>query len=343
MYTLSVLCVQIEDMSVIKCRVPLNVQFEITYNCNNHCIFCYNQDTLKKNTELKTQEAILIIKDLASCGVLSVNFNGGEPLMREDYFDIAAEAERMGMDLHMNTNACLADSFTARMVAKYFPGICTTILSGNSQIHDMLSARKGAFDDALAGIRNLQSNSVYVAANVMLSKINLSFLNETFDLMRGCRIRSVLMTRYVPGSLEDERLHISDSEFLDAVRLLYEYNDKYKCFDRIAFPQPFKLCNTSGKLREKVAESNIACNIGLCTASISPNGDLTPCNLVKEPVLGNLKEGSFLSLWSQFKGDEFCLKEHLSEECVSCPDIASCGGGCKGYNDAIKVFSNNVE
>lgn len=322
-------------MGIIKCGIPLNVQFEITYGCNNCCIFCYNSDSLKEKKELDTREAISIIKDIASCGVLSVNFNGGEPLARDDFFDIVAEAERAGLDIHMNTNASLIDSFTARMVAKYFQNICTTILSGSREIHDRLSGRRGAFDDALAGIRNLQEQSVYVAANVMLSKVNLPVLEETLELIKCCGIRSVLVTRYVPCGLNDDILHISDQEFLDAVSLLYRYNDCHKFFDRIAFPQPFKLCRVSGQLHKRIAESNIACNIGLCTASISPNGDLTPCNLVKEPILGNLREDSFGVLWGRFDGAKFCVNEHLEKQCLSCSEITECGGGCKGYNDAV--------
>lgn len=323
-------------MEVTKCSIPLNVQFEITYGCNNNCIFCYNSNSLKKKTELNTQEAISVIKDLASCGVMSVNFNGGEPLCREDYFDVVEEADRLALDIHMNTNARLMDTFTARLTAKYFQSICTTILSGNSEIHDALSGKKGAFNDTLAGIRNLQKNGVYVAANVMLSKKNSDDMCGTFDLMRGCGIRSVLITRYIPCNPNDQDLRISDKEFLNAIECIYTYNDKHKCFDRIAFPQPFKLCNAPRKLKKKIAESNIACNIGLCTASISPNGDVTPCNLLKEPVLGNLKEESFLTLWSQFRGAEYCMNEHLTKKCIACPDIADCGGGCKGYNDAVR-------
>lgn len=330
-------------MGVVKCSIPLNVQFEITYGCNNNCIFCYNADSLKENTELDTQEAISIIKDMASCGVMSVNFNGGEPLSRSDFFDVVSVADKMGLDIHMNTNAGLVDSFTARQVARYFQSICTTILSGDSDIHDKLSGRKGAFADALTGIRNLQAQSVYVAANVMLSRVNLPVMEETFDLMRDCGIRSVLITRYVPCGFNDDCLHISDKQFLNAVSCLYQYNDQYKCFDRIAFPQPFKLCHVSGDLHKKIAESNIACNIGLCTASISPNGDLTPCNLVKEPVLGNLRYYSFKELWSGFEGGEYCQNEHLGEKCFACLEIMNCGGGCKGYNDAIRKDNDNYD
>lgn len=323
-------------MGIIKCRVPLNVQFEVTYNCNNRCVFCYNSETANTYRELKTQEAILIIKDLASCGVLSVNFNGGEPLTREDYFDIVQAADQCGLDIHMNTNANLVDGLNARMIAKYFPAVCTTILSSNSKTHDMLSGRIGALSDAERGIKLLQKQSVYVAVNIMLSQLNIEDIEQTCGCLRALNIRSVLLTRYVPCEMNAVGLEISDQQFLDTVAKLYKYNEKYSCFDRIAFPQPYKLCQVSGALHEKIAESNIACNIGLCTASISPNGDLTPCNLVKNPILGNLKDVEFQVLWDRFEGDIFFCHEHLDNRCIDCKDLESCGGGCKGYNDALK-------
>lgn len=323
-------------MNIVKCTIPLNVQFEVTYKCNNCCNFCYNPNNFKDKTELTTQEAIHIILDLASCGVLSLNFNGGEPLIRDDFFDIASVAKKNGMDIHMNTNATLIDDYIASKVAAYFDSICTSILAGDSELHDRMCGRRGAFKDTLYGIRKLQDNSVYVAVNIMLSQMNFSNLEETLNLMRDYNIRSVLVTRYVPDGLHNDILHISNNDFLDAIRILYEYNDKYNCFDRIALPQPFKLCNTSSNIRDNIAEGNIACNIGLCTASISPNGDVVPCNLVKSPVMGNLKKESFIAIWKRFNGADFCLHEHLTEQCATCPDIANCGGGCKGYNDAIR-------
>lgn len=323
-------------MAVIKCGTPLNVQFEVTYNCNNRCIFCYNYKTTNDYNDLDTQEAISVIEDLAYSGVLSVNFNGGEPLMRKDYFDIVQVAERCGLDIHMNTNANLVDSLNARMIARYFPAVCTTILSADQKIHNKLSGRIGALSDAERGIKLLQNNSVYVAVNIMLSQLNIEGIEQTYEYLRTLNIRSVLVTRYVPCEMNAIGLEISDQQFLDAVAKLYQYNEQYHCFDRIAFPQPYKLCHASELLREKIAYNNIACNIGLCTASISPNGDLAPCNLVKNPVLGNLKKEKFQVLWDRFEGTHFFCNEHLDDKCINCKSLASCGGGCKGYNDALK-------
>lgn len=323
-------------MGASKCVIPLNVQFELTYNCNNRCVFCYNSEMTNTYKEINTQEAILIIRDLASCGILSINFNGGEPLMRDDFFEIVKVADECGLDIHMNTNANLINEANIKNIAKYFPAVCTTILAPDAYTHDKLSGRKGAFQAAKRGIQLLQENSVYVAVNIMLSRLNIDEIYDTYDFLRSLDVRSVLITRYVPCKNNIKGLSITDQQFLDAIQKIYDYNVAHQCFDRIAFPQPFKLCHVSGKLQKQIADSNIACTIGLCTASISPNGDLTPCNLVKTPVLGNLLNEHINELWKRFDGETYFGKEHLESKCSTCTLLPSCGGGCKGYNDALK-------
>ncbi|MCM1500071.1 MAG: radical SAM protein [Clostridium sp.] len=323
-------------MSVVKCNVPLNIQYEVTYRCNNRCIFCYNEKDDNYYEEINTQGAIQIVRDVASCGVMSMNFNGGEPLIRSDFFDIVKVAYDSGLDIHMNTNSSLIDEFNAKMIAKYFPSICTTVLDSDSGNHDILSGRKGAFNEAMQGIRNLQRQDVYVAVNIMLSKRNIDNIEETYNLLRTMRIRSVLITRYVPCEMNTDGLDISDQQFLQAVAKVYMFNKKYSCFDRIAFPQPYKLCNSTRELHKNIQDSNIACNIGLCTISIGPNGDITPCNLVKYPILGNLKKESLKTIWDRFDGVNHFCNVHLDEKCIKCADLQYCGGGCKGYNDAVE-------
>lgn len=323
-------------MSVIKCNIPLNVQYEITYNCNNRCVFCYNKKQNLPYTEMNTQEAIRVIENVASCGVMSLNFNGGEPLTRDDFFDIVSVASDRGLDIHMNTNASLVDDLNAKMISKFFPAICTTVLDSNDINHDGLSGRNGALRDAICGIRNLQKHDVYVAVNIMLSRRNIDNIKETYSFLHSLGIKSVLITRYVPCENYELGLDISDTQFLQVIDIIREYNYVHGCFDRIAFPQPYKLCNTTGALRTFIKDCNIPCNIGLCTASISPNGDFTPCNLVKKPVLGNLLTESLEELWSRFEGEEYFCNQHLEKECVTCSDLQNCGGGCKGYNDVVK-------
>lgn len=291
---------------------------------------------------MSTEEAKRILHNLVTNGVLGVNFNGGEPLMRDDFFELAAYARDLGLDIHLNTNATLiCEKTVAQKIAALFPAICTSVLSFNSALHDRLCGRKGAFKETIEGIQRLQAEGVYVAVNMMLCKENAADLPDTLELLRKLGIQTVLITRFVSCGGSDQTLHMEDSLFFESLRLLSDFQRIHACFARISLPQPIPLCQVPADLVGNVRRWNIPCNIGLCTASVSCTGELTPCNLVKKPVLGNLLTDGLSTIWTSFNGKAFCEEQHLLPACLSCQDIASCGGGCKGYSDGMKLHNRN--
>ena len=327
---------------MFKSSSPLNVQFEVTYQCNNRCIFCYNDCNTRSISPISTNEAKQILHNLATNGVLGVNFNGGEPLIREDFFELATYAKKLGLDIHLNTNATLVcDDIIAKKISELFPAVCTSVLSSNPSIHDSLCGRYGALEETIRGIQLLQAEGVYVAVNTMLCKENANGLIDTLELLQTLGVQTALITRFVPCGSNDRTLHIEDSQFFKQLCLLSEFQSTHACFARISLPQPIPLCRVPENIVEEVRRWNIPCNIGLCTASISCTGELTPCNLVKSPILGNLLTNELSKLWASFDGKAFCKKQHLHLDCLSCQDIANCGGGCKGYNDGIHFFNTN--
>ncbi len=317
------------------CNVPLNMQFEVTYKCNNNCIFCYNQKQTERSEELDTNSAKKIISNIKESGVLSLNFNGGEPLIRKDFLELAEYAASIGLDIHLNTNASLIDDEYASKLVNYFPSVCTTILSGKKFVHDFLSGRDGAFIDAINGIKSLQKSNIYVAVNIMLCNKNFDDITETLDLLCDLKIRTLLITRYVPDINHANGLAISDEDYFATLQKVYNYNKENQCFDRVSLPQPVKVCSVPKAIKDITLEWNIPCNIGLCTGSVNAYGNLTPCNLVKEPIIGNLNFISLSKAWNSFDGLDYCLNSHLLNECRTCKDIQFCGGGCKGYNMSL--------
>lgn len=318
-----------------QCESPLNIQFEVTYRCDNRCVFCYNKGFNAQAKELGTEAAKKVIRNVKDSGILSLNFNGGEPLMRSDFFDIAAYAKSLGLDIHLNTNASLIDDVCAEKLATLFPAVCTTILSDSSIIHDKLSGRSGALYDAMGGIKRLQEHGVYVTVNLMVCDWNADDTETTFEFILENQIKTLLVTRYVPNVVSQNRLHISDERFFEVIRRLTSYQKVHHNFERIALPQPIRLCSAPADLVNVISEWNIPCNIGLCTASIDAYGEVTPCNLVKKPVLGNALDDSLSDIWKRFDGEAYCREEHLSSNCCSCEYLSRCGGGCKGFRSAL--------
>jgi len=321
---------------VSKCRSPISVQFEITYRCNNKCQFCYNHISTKANCELDTQTTKLVLDQIWNAEIFSVNFNGGEPLLRNDFFQITEYANQLGLNLHLNTNANLIGALEAKHISMYFPSICTSILSFNESIHDSLSGRKGAFQDMLNGIHYLKSYGVYLAANVMVCNSNHIDFEKTLKFLHSESIETLLITRLIPSESNYNRLHISTENFIDVLRKTKTYQDKYNHFKRIGLPQPIPICDLPDDLKSTVQSWNIPCTVGLCTLSISPDGLMHPCTLVDTPVLGDASKGKLYSSWKNFNGNRFFEKNHLQSRCLDCNLLSQCGGGCMGYNNAMK-------
>ncbi len=84
-------------------RKPI-VVWNCTRRCNLKCVHCYSQSCNEQyEGELSNGEAREMIRDLAAFGAPVLLFSGGEPLMRQDLFELGAYARELGHaagDLH---------------------------------------------------------------------------------------------------------------------------------------------------------------------------------------------------------------------------------------------------
>ena len=65
--------------------IPISAQLDITYRCNERCEHCYLDHDDKG--ELSLAEIKELLNQLAEAGVLFLTISGGEPLLRQDFFD----------------------------------------------------------------------------------------------------------------------------------------------------------------------------------------------------------------------------------------------------------------
>ena len=94
------------------------VFWNLTDRCNLNCIHCYNRSGpgCQAEGELSTDEALDLIDDLAGMGIPLVLFTGGEPLMREDIWELARHAREKGIKMAISTNGTLITTGIARRI-----------------------------------------------------------------------------------------------------------------------------------------------------------------------------------------------------------------------------------
>ena len=84
-----------EEMGVkaLELGIPLSVQLDLTYRCNERCVHCYLDH--EDHGEMTTAEIKHLLDEMAAAGVLFLTLSGGEIFLRKDFFEILEYAREL--------------------------------------------------------------------------------------------------------------------------------------------------------------------------------------------------------------------------------------------------------
>jgi MoaA/NifB/PqqE/SkfB family radical SAM enzyme len=168
---------------------PLFVAWDITYRCNLNCFFCDRQTFYhnKLNRDLNLDEAKKVIDNLADADVMTLGITGGEALLRNDLEKIARYAVDKGLVVTLSTNGTLLTKARAKKLVNLVQSISIS-LDGLAVTHDKVRGKKGAYAEAIRGIKILTETdprSCTIGVNFVLNKCNFQELGEVFETVRN--------------------------------------------------------------------------------------------------------------------------------------------------------------
>lgn len=160
------------------------VAWETTRNCNLSCIHCRASATCGPYMgELDTTAAFRLLDQIAQVDKPIIILTGGEPLLREDIFDIAAYGTEKGLRMVMAPNGTLVTEKIAQKLAKAGIKRISISLDGNTaENHDAFRGVKGAFQGALNGVENAKKAGIEFQINTTITKKNLSQIPDILAL-----------------------------------------------------------------------------------------------------------------------------------------------------------------
>lgn len=133
--------------------------FNITYDCNNNCIFCAagSKQTRARRKEMKASQISRILNRLNVGARDVVVINGGEPTVHPEIISILEDASSRGAFVYLFSNGLkLSDiNFAYSVVETGVSRIAIPIYSNIAKTHDLLTRNKGSFADTISGINNL--------------------------------------------------------------------------------------------------------------------------------------------------------------------------------------------
>ena len=321
--------------NITRCSAPYYVQFEVTRCCNNKCFFCYNEIGSIVGRELSTSEIRRIISEMSDVGVFKINFNGGEPLTRKDFFVFADYAKAKGFQLHMNTNATLVTAEIAKHISELMPSVCVSLLSSIPEEHDAMSGRKGAFSEVLRGMDFLRDNGVAIEVNICTTSSNYMRIPDIARIAADHGCSTLCSTRYILSSRDNVNLLMGQEETVSLIHMLLDVKSNVPGIQSVALPGPVPFCEIPHEEWENLRMLNIPCQFGYGLCRISPVGKVTPCP-ISDDVIADLRETSFIEAWNSPGWGKYESICHIPIACRECESFIDCKCGCIVYDECLK-------
>lgn len=165
-------------------KAPRIIAWEVTRSCNLACAHCRAAAHYEPYPgELTLDECKRVMDDIASITDPILILTGGEPLMRADLFEIVDYARALGLHPVIGTNGTLIDDECARRIAEHgIPRVSVSLDFPTAEGQDAFRGKPGAFEETLAGMRNLRAASVGVQVNTTVTKLNSHLLDDMHAL-----------------------------------------------------------------------------------------------------------------------------------------------------------------
>jgi len=333
----------------------LHLLWQLTDRCNSRCIHCrVDSETIKKEGELSTEEIFGLIDNVVDSWdypdkKFVINFTGGEPLLREDVFDILRYAKEKaipkGHMIAFASNGYLVNDEVAAKLADSGVGLIFISLdSTNPQINDLIRGSKGAYKKQIAAIQSCKKARIIVI-------ISCTVMKQNFDSWQGLEKladdKGVFF--YATGIIRVGRAHENwDKVGLTDKQYRQLYYQKYsnviqkmrqgkteqiplmECFDMVPF---MEMPKTDAERR--YIGWGVGCQSCKCVTGIGIKGEVYPCEFVTQTLLGDLKHQTFKEIYECNMAKKIRERKVRHGKCGTCHHLDMCGGGCLLHTETM--------
>ncbi|MBF0547336.1 MAG: radical SAM protein [Candidatus Riflebacteria bacterium] len=325
--------------------VPKIALLELTYSCNQPCIFCSlpwldASGTYQKLPELSAGKWLEIIEKLVTSGVEEIMFSGGEPFARKDFpeifkqasvlqakapvFDNSGKIVGMGskkLEVSVKTNGQLIEKAAVAMLAAKKPKIVIGLPGLKTYGYH---TGGGDVKKALDIISKLSEAGLTVSVEICVTKTNLSELSETILAAFTVGTKNFFLNRFLMdgrGKVAPD-LSLNCEEITKMLDIAEEACKKTQI--TILAGHNIPKCLITKKY--ELVRVNSICSAGVDFFVIDPSGRIRPCNHSPFSVgaITDLESAISGSYWQNFN-----TKSFHPEMCKTCPLNHECDGGCR--------------
>ena len=335
---------------------PPIVVWNCTRQCNLHCIHCYASATSRGHPEeMDTGEGKALIRDLADFGVPVLLFSGGEPLLREDIFELAGFAQDQGVIPVLSTNGTLITESVARKIRSVDFREVGISLDGIGANNDRFRGERGAYQATLQGIRSCIALGQRVSLRLTITRSNYEEIPAIFKLVEQEGIDRICFYHLAyagraEGMRKDDLGHSETRAVIDMICKqtleLYKRGHRKEILtvgnhaDGVYLY--LKLMNQDPQRASRVLDllrANGGNNSGIRIGAVDNLGNVHPDQFWWHYSLGNVRQRKFGDIWMDtseplMRG----LKDRkglLRGRCGQCQHLDLCNGNLRVRGEAV--------
>ena len=309
-------------------RIPSVVMFELTYNCNEMCVHCFNPGAARnddekslrnKRVEIDIEHYSSLLKDLDEMGVYKIILTGGDPFVKPKIWQLIEMISKTNIVIDIYTNG-LALLGRIERLANHWPlSIGLSIYSADDIVHNSITRVPNSLRKSLIVASDIVKFGIPLYFKCPIMTHNAKSYYKVAELARDYGAIpqiDVSLTDAIDGDVTiTENLQVKG----DLLNIILRDPDV-----------PIYVGKEVPDFGRQVKNKNEAfCGAGTVMMNITPEGDVTPCNSFPTQF-GNLRDTSFkeiirhnkkLKKWQDIVIEDYdeCGTHEKCNFCSRCP------------------------
>lgn len=334
------------------------VVYNCTPQCNLRCLHCYSSsDASAASSVLSTQQAKLLIDQVADFGCPVLLFSGGEPLLRPDLFELMHHAREKQLRTVLSTNGTLITDAAAAQLAELNLSYAGISLDGPPAVHDGFRGRQGAFEQTMRGIANCRKHGIRTGFRFTMTRQNIMQISEIFKAAAENGVKRICFYHLIRTGRAEQLADAvpSAAQVRNALDTILDLTDRYVNAGLLEevltvgnhADGPYLLLRMERENHSNLEQArellrrSAGNRIGQNIASVNWDGQVYCDQFWRNYPLGNVLDQPFGSIWQNEQDPVMRVlrnkTQYKAPECVDCRWLELCRGNFRSLTGRADI------
>ncbi|MDH7499635.1 MAG: radical SAM protein [candidate division NC10 bacterium] len=313
------------------------VAWESTRACRLACLHCRAEaQTEPHPDQLRKEEILRVIDEIASFSRPILIITGGDPLLRDDIFEVSQYADQKGLRPVMSPSGShISPEVIRKMIASGIKRISMSLDGSRAPIHDFFRQVGGCFDSTLKALHFARQEGLPFQINTTITRHNQMDLPAIHDLVLSLGAIAWDLFMFIPVGRGKQELALLPEEYERTMADVHQMSRASPMAIKMTCaPQYRRVSHQLGGSTIRMDPMGKGCMSGDGFCFISHRGEVLGCGYLPLPA-GNLRREGFQQIYLHSELFRRLRDPSLRKgKCGHCEFKRVCGG-CRARALAI--------